>query len=139
MEFCDRRSGVPLKLRAYSQHSYGRWFFQVLDAVLESLHFRIEGAYCGTVTSLTRFDGRRPGVKGGEQFCFDALQLKADPLLVIVSQRAQRAHHALCAHIGAIALTIALCAGSELDIHFGARITNLFLIRLCSFPRRRRT
>lgn len=60
--------------------------FQVLDAILESFHFRIEGADCGAVTSLTHFDWRRPGVKRGEQFRFDALELHVDPPFVVIGE-----------------------------------------------------
>lgn len=77
----------PAKSKAVpAPGSCGRWLFEVLYAVLESLHLGIERTYRSTMTSLPHFDWRCPGVKCGEQFCFDTLKLHVDPLLVVVSQ-----------------------------------------------------
>jgi hypothetical protein len=68
------------------QRSCRGWLFEIFDTVLESFHFRIERTYCGAVASLPHFDWRRPRMKCGEQFCFDSLELNADPLLVSIGQ-----------------------------------------------------
>ena len=59
--------------------------FEVLDGVLKGFHFGIERANRLRYGSVGAFRPATPGVECGKQFCFDALELKADPLLVLVS------------------------------------------------------